>query len=143
MIYQEVPQNFNPAFEIAICFCEYQGEILLLFRQDYDTEGNKWCLPGGSVHADETPPQAMQRELREETGIDIATRQLNFFRKFYISLPERDYISHVFYVNLKEKPDVVANVEEHKDFKWVRPAEALSMNLLTDGGETIKLFLKR
>jgi hypothetical protein len=42
-----------------------RGEILLLERAD----GSGWCLPCGFVEPNETPAEAIIREVREETGL--------------------------------------------------------------------------
>lgn len=48
------------------------GQILLTEREDYRV----WCMPGGHIEPNETFPQAAQREVREETGLDIAITRL-------------------------------------------------------------------
>jgi ADP-ribose pyrophosphatase YjhB (NUDIX family) len=50
------------------------GRILLL-NQDTDT-GRPWSLPGGKLEAGETLAQALVREMREETGLDIEPGRL-------------------------------------------------------------------
>jgi ADP-ribose pyrophosphatase YjhB (NUDIX family) len=46
--------------------------ILLTKREDFDV----WCLPGGAVDACEPLDYAAQREVREETGLEIAITRL-------------------------------------------------------------------
>ena len=49
-----------------------RGEILLMERSD----GSGWCLPCGFVESNETPVEAVIRETREETGLEIQVRRL-------------------------------------------------------------------
>ncbi len=48
------------------------GEILLMERSD----GSGWCLPCGWVEPNEKPIEAVVREVREETGLEIEVGQL-------------------------------------------------------------------
>jgi 8-oxo-dGTP pyrophosphatase MutT (NUDIX family) len=49
-----------------------QGEILLMERAD----GSGWCLPCGWVDPNEKPIEAAVREVWEETGLEVAVKQL-------------------------------------------------------------------
>lgn len=48
------------------------GRILLLRREDEGT----WCLPCGWIEPHETPPEAVVREVREETGLAVSPSRL-------------------------------------------------------------------
>lgn len=47
-----------------------RNKILLVRRNPKAKEGNKYCFPGGFLDRDETLPQAVLRELKEETGYE-------------------------------------------------------------------------
>jgi len=54
-----------------------QGEILIQQRAADTHQGGVWEFPGGKVEAHETVEQALEREIREELGINIvASRPL-------------------------------------------------------------------
>lgn len=45
-----------------------KGEVLLVHRRDdYDM----WCIPGGGVESGESTVKAAQREILEETGLEV------------------------------------------------------------------------
>lgn len=50
-----------------------RGEVLLAKRHQPDIPEihNKWEFPGGGIEFGETPEQALLRETKEETGLDV------------------------------------------------------------------------
>ncbi|MFA6271637.1 MAG: NUDIX hydrolase [Patescibacteria group bacterium] len=57
------------AFGIIV---DEKKRVLLCHRRDYDL----WNLPGGKVEANETPWDAVIREIKEETGLDAKITHL-------------------------------------------------------------------
>ncbi len=55
----------------AIIF-DPQGRVLLCHRRDLDI----WNLPGGGVESGELPDEAVVREAREETGLEVVVERL-------------------------------------------------------------------
>jgi 8-oxo-dGTP diphosphatase len=63
-----------PIFRIGVfaLIFDDEGHILLGHRRDVDW----WNLPGGGMEACETVDEALCREVREETGLDVEVGQL-------------------------------------------------------------------
>jgi mutator protein MutT len=53
-----------------------QSGCLLLIRRTTEPFAGKWNLPAGYVDVDETPAQAVTREVEEETGLQVEGTQL-------------------------------------------------------------------
>jgi ADP-ribose pyrophosphatase YjhB (NUDIX family) len=66
----------NPA-PTASALCLDDDRRLLLARRAHEPFRGRWDTPGGFVEEDEHPLDALRRELREETGLEI--EPLEFF----------------------------------------------------------------
>lgn len=141
MVYEEQPIDFIPDMEVVGCVVECGDKILLLLRQDHKKEGNKWDLPAGKVDkSDSNTREAMMRELKEETGIQIDDKDLNFYKTFYVSHLGFNFFYHYFNTKFNEFPNVVISKDEHKEFVWVTPSEALKMPLVLDEDYCMKNY---
>jgi 8-oxo-dGTP diphosphatase len=54
----------------AAALVDAQGRVLLARRPEGKRLAGLWEFPGGKIEADESPEEALIRELREELGID-------------------------------------------------------------------------
>lgn len=133
-IYLEPTLQFKPWVEVAIVYIEYNDQILLLHRQDNKSQGNKWGLPGGKIERNETPMKAVIRETLEETGLDISQQYIETIKAIYVEYDEKNhFVCHTFRTKLHGDPGTVTiNFKEHKGFTWVKPVDALKMNLIQD-----------
>jgi len=62
--------------EIAVGAVAVDGGTLLLVRRGQAPQAGRWSLPGGRVEWGETLDQALEREVREETGLSVRCGQL-------------------------------------------------------------------
>lgn len=49
----------------------FHNDAVLLVKRKNPPYQNEWCIPGGKINAGETLQQAAEREIQEETGIQI------------------------------------------------------------------------
>jgi 8-oxo-dGTP diphosphatase len=140
MIFTKEPNNFNPRFSVVGCFCEHNSKIILLHRHAGKLQGLKWGVPAGKIEGNETPEDAVLRELQEETGILLKKDKIKYFGKVYVRYPEYDFIYHIFHAELHEKAEVKIRASEHLGFTWITPKEALYLQLVPDLYDCIRLF---
>lgn len=140
MIYREKPEGFVSKFEVVSCFFEDPtGRILLLHRHDAKPQGGTWGVPAGKVDAGESLTDALAREIREEIQYDTQPDTFNFLHTVYVTFPEYSFIYHMYRLRLNGAHEVVIKLDEHQDFRWVTPQEALTMNLIQDEAPCIEL----
>jgi 8-oxo-dGTP diphosphatase len=56
---------------VAVALIDADGRVLIAQRPPEKEMGGLWEFPGGKVHVDERPEEALIRELHEELGIDV------------------------------------------------------------------------
>jgi mutator protein MutT len=106
----------------AVIFNE-EGQVLILkhpFRA-----GSGWGLPGGFLKFGEQPLEALQRELREEIGIEIERAEVFWTRSF--KRPKQIEILFKGFVKGQVQPQSI----EVDSFLWCAP-DALPSNLSED-----------
>jgi len=138
MIYTAAPTGFNPKFEASGCFIEAKQKFPLLHRQDSCSQGNTWGLPSGKIKPGESPLECMAREIKEETGLIIPPPKIISISQVYVRYPDCDFKYHIFHTTLDRQRKIIINPQEHKDFKWVSPEEALALPLILDLNWCIK-----
>jgi len=67
-------ESSSPIFRIGVfaLIFNHEKQILLGHRRDIDW----WNLPGGGMESGETVDEALSREVREETGLEVKVEQL-------------------------------------------------------------------
>ena len=93
----------------------YHRRVLLLKRARPSTDGlGYWELPGGGLEYGETPNQALIRELKEETGLQIdVVKQAYTFTKI-----RSDYQTvGIGYLSITHSDKIVLS-DEHTDYLW-------------------------
>lgn len=66
--------DLNRLRRAATAAAVFNEEGLLLLQRR--TDNGNWCLPGGSMEWGETAEESIVREVKEETGYDVAVTRL-------------------------------------------------------------------
>jgi ADP-ribose pyrophosphatase YjhB (NUDIX family) len=75
----------QPRFTVTAgaVICDERGRVLLLGH--VLRGGSGWGIPGGFIHPGEQPDEAIRREMREETGLELEQVELAFVRTLKIA----------------------------------------------------------
>jgi ADP-ribose pyrophosphatase YjhB (NUDIX family) len=97
----------NP--KVLVWCLAHWGEKMLLCRRAIEPARGLWNPPGGFVEAGETLEEAMARELREETGIDLQTSRFSLYR--VASVPHMNQIYVGFRAEFDTEPALMPGPE--------------------------------
>ncbi len=102
------------------------GKYLLLLRTEKeDIRPSDWDIPGGGIEPGETEKEAMVREVREETSIDLSSCSAVPIKRWEGVNNKGIKISGIdFFCSLDNRPDVVLSFE-HVNFRWLSKEEIL------------------
>jgi 8-oxo-dGTP diphosphatase len=123
---------------VAACVLVRQdGTVLITKRPTSKSLAGLWEFPGGKVEADETPEDALIRELTEELGIAVAKPGLSPLTFVSYAYPEFHLLMPVF-VCRRWQGSMAAH--EGQELAWVRP-EALAAYAMPPADEPLKIVL--
>lgn len=140
-VHETPPDNFQPRVEVAGCYLEIDGRILLMERASNSVEGRTWGVPAGKIEVGETPHQAAVRELFEETGIKAASSQVKEIGKLYIRKLRGDFIYHMFQVRINEMSKVILS-PEHIKYLWAAAEDIETLHLIGGGWEALNYYAR-
>lgn len=126
----------------AVVFGYEAGTIsILLIKRKYEPFKGKWAIPGGFVLNNESLEEAVQRELKEETGIHI-----NYLEQLYtFGNPERDprnrVVSVAYFGLIKPSTFKIVADTDAEEVQWFKITDLPSLSF--DHADILKLAISR
>jgi 8-oxo-dGTP diphosphatase len=122
--------------QFASGYLVHEGKVLLV----HNKSNNKWVPPGGHLENDETPDQAVIREVKEETSLDVEiisaypsafsgdNNSTPIPMPFHLDVVREDFdsprIGYYFYVRTKGNPEKIILLDsEAYSFGWFSESE--------------------
>lgn len=125
---------------VAVILINNRNEVLLQLRDKNPNIScpNSWTLPGGIVESPETPEQAAQRELAEETGLHLSLSHW----KVYKRKPENRWFSieqHIYIGTTHQESDEMT-LGEGQALHFFRRDELSSLSIAFDFDKLLHEF---
>ena len=93
-------------------------KVLIAKRPSNKHQGGLWEFPGGKVEANETPFQALKRELKEEIALDII--QADLYHDIQFNYPDKSV--HLFFFMVMDFSGDAKGLEG-QEICWVSVSE--------------------
>lgn len=121
--------NMEKKMYLAVkAIIEKEGKILIIKRAgSEDCFKEMWDIPGGGMKFGETPEEALKREVKEETNLEIEIVKPVRIWTFFKNNKNTQVIGVTMLC--KYKDGRVKLGEEHVDFKWIKPEEIENYNI--------------
>jgi 8-oxo-dGTP diphosphatase len=102
----------------AVIFCVQDTVIyVLLIQRKFDPFAGMWALPGGFLDMNEDLSEGVQRELKEETGLDgIVLKQLQTYGA--VDRDPRHRTITVAYYGIINEMRSVEGLDDASDARW-------------------------
>ncbi|MFF0205776.1 (deoxy)nucleoside triphosphate pyrophosphohydrolase [Streptomyces sp. NPDC005017] len=102
------------------------GRLLAARRSAPPELAGRWELPGGKVEPGETPEAALERELREELGVDT-----DVLARVPGEWPLREpYVLQVWTARLRPGSGEPKPLQDHDELRWLGPDELWDVDWL-------------
>lgn len=111
------------------------GELLLIRRRNDPARG-RWSLPGGRVEAGELLADALVREVREETGLQIAVGELAGI----LEVPGDTHYVILDYFATVEGSSTPLAADDATEARWVALGVVARMDLTPRFVETLRAW---
>ncbi len=112
----------------AIIFNQKEQFLVLKYSGVYgkETKG-KWTFPSGRLEENEGYEDALKREVKEETGLDVDIIY-QFFSSIIKTVKGKKVLTVAYFCRPKGKK--IKLCKEHTDYKWVFPKDLKKMKLI-------------
>jgi nucleoside triphosphatase len=120
-------QNY-PEATVGALVANPKGEVLMVRSYKW---GNKYTVPGGHIELGERAEDAIKREVKEETGLDVHSVKLLLVQQaiYPANYYKHEHFIFIDYFCQSLDSDVKLDGKELQAYVWIKPDEALKLDL--------------
>lgn len=117
----------HPIPTVGALIHDGDGRVLMIRTHKW---GDRWGIPGGKIRRGEGSEEALRREIREETSLELDDIEFALVQDS-IDSPEFERREHFLLLNYVARSvgTAVTLNEEAEQFRWLTPGEALGLDL--------------
>lgn len=121
--------------ESVLCYLEKNDMYLMLYRNKKKNDINslKWIGLGGKIEEGETPEEALIREIKEESGLNL----VNYEKRGIVHFKDTNYTETMHLYTSNDFEGVIKECDEGT-LSWIPKEEVLNLKIW----EGDKVFLK-
>ena len=117
---------YKPSIQVAAGIFTSESGFLAMKRGEDEPKAGKWEFPGGTVERDESPEDALLRELQEELSLNATiVKKAGVWTHTY---PFLHVEIHGFLVEAENVDNLQMSV--HSEMKWISSPEGLNLDWL-------------
>lgn len=134
------------SFMVAVgAIIELKGtkKILLNKRTNHEVHEGEWEMVYGRIGHHEELTTALKREIQEETGIqNLEIKKMSRVWHIYRGKKHKDTEVYGFTFVCETNQEKIIISDEHSEYKWVEPEEALKMVKVPGIKKDLEVYLE-
>lgn len=133
-------KEMNNIKKVALLLIKIKNKFLFFKRSEFETTNpNKYGMLGGGIEKNETPKQAIIREVKEEANVDL--KNFKFFKKYIYNKTTE---LNIFYTEKFPINEIKLDKKEHTSFELFSLKEILNNEeMISTNKKIIKDFLNK
>lgn len=121
-----------------------EGKVLILREAATYGDGTqlgRYHMPGGRIEVGENFEDALRREVREETGLEIDIEYPIYVGEWRPVIRDVPHQIVATFMVCKPKGNKITLSTEHDDYKWIEPAERNAYDVMDPEDKVIDRFV--
>ena len=119
---------------VAAALVEKDGKYLLV-KEVLESGREHWIIPGGKVEFGETIEEAVRREIKEETNLDVEISRFLCFKEAVHT--KYNYHTVIFFFLAKPMNEKITTDSAIKEWRFFSVEEALKLDNLVDSARNL------
>jgi|SRR3989344_2254423 len=133
-------------FAATKAFIVYNDKVLIIRESSKYSDGTqvgKFSIPGGRINPGERFDEALLREIKEETGLDITIGKPFHVDEWRVMKNNEQWqIIATFFECFVDSDNVILS-EDHDKYEWINPKEYKNYNIIQNLSLAFEAYLKK